>query len=49
MAIRNTQKIGEDRTCISGDMIADTNTQTDRQTDTLMTTLRAPYYRGRSH
>ena len=42
-----TKKFGEDRTCSSGDMIADRRTHTDRQTDTLIAILRAPY-RGRS-
>jgi len=39
---KHAQKIGEDRTCGSGDMIADKHAQTDRQTDTLITILRAP-------
>jgi len=43
----NRQKnFGEDRTCSSGDMIADrethTHTQTDRQTDTFIAILRSP-------
>ena len=38
------KKTGEDRTCSPEDMIADkqTHTQTDRQTDTLITILRSP-------
>jgi len=41
-AIGNMQKIGEDRTYSSEDMIVDKHThrQTDRQTDTLITILR---------
>ena len=41
---KQAQKFGEDRTCRSGDMLADrqTNRQTNTQTDTLVTILRQP-------
>ena len=46
------KKFGADRTCSSGDMIADrqthTRTHTHTHTDTLITILRAPY-RGQSN
>ena len=42
------EKFGKDRTCISRDMLADRQTQTDRQTDTIITILRSPV-RGRSN
>jgi len=38
----STRHFGEDRVCSSGDMIADRQTHTHRQTDTLITILRAP-------
>ena len=43
--IGNMQNIGKDRTCTSGDMLADRQTHT--QTDTVITILRSPN-RGRS-
>jgi len=51
MAIGNKhKKFGEDRTCSSGDMIVDKQTHThthhNRQTDTLIAILCAPYRGG---
>ena len=40
---QHAQNFGENWTCSSGDMIADRQTQTYRQTDTLITILRARY------
>jgi len=36
------KKLGEDRTCISGDMVADKRTHRQTHTDTLITILRSP-------
>ena len=36
------EKFSYDRTCSSGDMIADRQTHTDTQTDTLIAILRSP-------
>jgi len=42
------KKLGKDRTCISEDLIMDSQTHrhTDRQTDTVITILRFPIGRG---
>jgi len=43
------KKFGEDRTCSSEDMIADRQTHTDRQTDTLITILLSLIVGGVTH